>query len=99
MTSTPPVTISCTMTPLIFALGAWRPALAMISEVQGAKLLQGFRGRPRADIDALADTLVRTSQMAVHLEGRLEELDINPLVVLPSGQGVRALDALVVLRK
>jgi succinyl-CoA synthetase beta subunit len=34
----------------------------------------------------------------MHLEGHLAELDINPLMVLPSGQGVKAADALVVLR-
>jgi hypothetical protein len=48
--------------------------------------------------EALADTLVRVSYLAMHLEGHLAELDINPLMVLPSGQGVKAVDALVVLR-
>jgi acetyltransferase len=69
----------------------------MIAEVKGARLLQGFRGRPAADIEALADALVRVSHLAVHLEGHLAELDINPLMVLPSGRGVMAVDALVVL--
>jgi acetate---CoA ligase (ADP-forming) len=73
-------------------------AEAMIGEVKGARLLQGFRGRPPADLAALADTLVRVSYLATHLEGHLAELDINPLMVLPSGQGVKAADALVVLR-
>lgn len=71
-------------------------ALEMIDSVQGARLLKGFRGAPAADVDALADTLVSVSQMAVQLEGSLGELDINPLMVLPSGQGVKAADALVV---
>ena len=73
-------------------------AQAMITQVKGARLLHGFRGRPAADIEALADTLVRVSYLAMHLEGHLAELDINPLMVLPSGQGVKAADALVVLR-
>jgi acetyltransferase len=73
-------------------------AQAMIAEVKGARLLQGFRGRPAADLEALADTLVRVSHLAVHMEGHLAELDINPLMVLPSGQGVKAVDALVVFR-
>ena len=72
-------------------------AVEMIAEVKGAKLLRGFRGKPAADVDALADTLVRVSQLAVHLDGKLAELDINPLMVLPKGQGVKAVDALVVL--
>jgi acetyltransferase len=71
-------------------------ALEMINEVKGARLLQGFRGAPAADVDALADALVNVSRMAVNLEGRLAELDINPLMVLPDGQGVVAADALAV---
>jgi succinyl-CoA synthetase beta subunit len=51
-----------------------------------------------AGAGALADTLVRVSYLAMHLEGHLAELEINPLMVLPSGQGVQAIDALVVLR-
>ncbi len=74
-------------------------ALEMVAEVKGAKLLRGFRGKPAGDIDALADTLVRVSQMAAHLDGTLAELDINPLMVMPTGQGVKAVDALVVLQK
>lgn len=73
-------------------------ALDIIDEVKGARLLRGFRGKPAADVGALADTLVRVSELAVHLEGRLAELDINPLMVMPKGKGVKALDALVVLR-
>ena len=56
------------------------------------------RTGPAADLEALADTLVRVSHLAMHMEGHLAELDINPLTVLPSGQGVKAVDALVVLR-
>jgi acetate---CoA ligase (ADP-forming) len=68
----------------------------MIAEVKGAGLLQRFRGRPAADLAALADTLVRVSYLAVHMDEHLAELDINPLMVLPSGRGVKAVDALVV---
>jgi acetyltransferase len=73
-------------------------ALEMIDEVKGAKLLRGFRGKAAADVDALAETLVRVSQLAVQLEGELVELDLNPLMVLPVGQGVKAVDALAVLK-
>ena len=69
----------------------------MIAEVKGARLLRGFRGRPAADVEALEDTLVRVSEFAVHMEGHLSELDINPVMVLPAGRGVKAVDALVVL--
>ncbi len=70
-------------------------ALQMIHETRGARLLQGFRGRPPADVDALADALVRLSQLAVDLGDLIAALDINPLMVLPAGQGVRAVDVLV----
>ena len=40
----------------------------MIAEVKGARLLQGFRGRPAADLEALEDTLVRVSHLATHMK-------------------------------
>ncbi|MBV9201629.1 MAG: acetate--CoA ligase family protein [Alphaproteobacteria bacterium] len=73
-------------------------AQAMIAQVKGARLLRGFRGRPAADLAALADTLVRVSHLAMHVEGYLADLDINPLIVLPRAQGVKAVDAFAVFR-
>lgn len=70
-------------------------ALEMIQETRGARLLEGFRGRPPADVDALADALVRLSQLAIDLGDLITALDINPLMVLPRGSGVRAVDVLV----
>ena len=74
-------------------------ALDMINQVKGSRLLKGFRGAPPADVAALADVLVSVSQMAAQLEGALSELDINPLMVLPEGQGVKAVDALAIFRE
>lgn len=71
----------------------------MIEEVKGGRLLRGFRGKPPADVDALADILVRVSHLAVHFEGDLAELDINPLMVLARGKGVKAVDALMLLQR
>ena len=48
-----------------------------------------------ADIDALADTIVRLSALAIGLKDHVAELDINPLFVFPKGQGVKAGDALI----
>ena len=73
-------------------------AVDMINQVKGSQLLKGFRGSPVADVDALADALVQISNLAVNLEGTLSELDINPLMVLPQGQGIRAADALAVFQ-
>jgi len=70
-------------------------ALEMIHETKGARLLQGFRGRPPADLNALVDALVHLSQLAVDLGDLVAALDINPLMVLPAGEGVRAVDALL----
>ena len=61
-------------------------------------MLRGFRGRPAANLAALADTLLRVSHLAMHREGHLAELDINPLMVLPRDQGMKAVDALCVSR-
>ena len=74
-------------------------AREMISEVAGSRLLQGFRGTLKADVEALVDVLVSVSHMAASLEGTISELDINPLSVLPQGQGVKALDALIAIRR
>lgn len=74
-------------------------ARAMVDEVKGVQLLKGFRGQPAADIDALVRVLVSVSQMAVNLQGQLAELDINPLMVLPAGQGVKAVDGLVLMQR
>jgi acetyltransferase len=70
-------------------------ALAMIQETRGARLLGGFRGRPPADVAALADALVRLSQLALDLGDVILALDINPLMVLPRGKGVCAVDTLI----
>jgi acetyltransferase len=72
-------------------------AYAMLQEVKGARLLEGFRGQPAADVEALIQLLVGVSQLGVQCERDIRELDLNPLLVLPRGQGVRAADALIVL--
>jgi acetyltransferase len=72
-------------------------AREMIAEVRGMEqILGGYRGRPAADVPALIDVLCRLSRMAISAGELLAEVDINPLAILPKGQGVRALDALVV---
>jgi len=70
----------------------------MIAELRGARLFDGYRGKPAADKEALARTLVAISQMAVALGSRLGEMDINPVFVGPPGRGLAAADALIVLK-
>lgn len=72
-------------------------ALSMARELKTWPLLDGFRGRPKADVEALAAAIVAFSRMAAQLGERLVEAEINPVFVLPEGQGVRAADGVVVL--
>lgn len=67
-------------------------ALRLIQGLRIAPILAGARGRPPADIAALADTIARLSELATALGPRLTELDINPLLVREAGRGVIALD-------
>ncbi|MFD3940339.1 acetate--CoA ligase family protein [Streptomyces sp. NPDC058611] len=73
-------------------------ARAMLTELRGHALLEGVRGAPPADVDALVEVILRIQRMALELGDDLSELDINPLMVLPRGQGAVALDALAVCR-
>ncbi|MGV9501233.1 acetate--CoA ligase family protein [Streptomyces sp. NPDC003642] len=70
----------------------------MLAGLRGRALLEGVRGRPPADLDALVEVVLRVQRMALELGDDLAELDINPLMVLPRGQGAVALDALAVCR-
>ena len=70
-------------------------AREMIAELRGQALLNGLRGRAAADVDALADVVVRVAALAVTQGERLRALDINPLLVLERGRGVVAVDWLV----
>jgi acetate---CoA ligase (ADP-forming) len=72
-------------------------ALSMAKDLKTWPLLDGFRGRPKADVEALVDAIVAFSRMAAQLGERLVEAEINPVFVLPQGQGVRAADGVVVL--
>ncbi|MFJ6945612.1 acetate--CoA ligase family protein [Streptomyces wuyuanensis] len=73
-------------------------ARSMLAELRGRALLEGVRGGPPVDVDALVEVVLRVQRMALELGGDLSELDINPLMVLPRGQGAVALDALAVCR-
>ena len=70
----------------------------MIAELRAARLFDGYRGKPAADKEALAQALVAVSLMAASLGPRLAEMDINPVFVGPPGHGLTAADALIVLK-
>lgn len=67
-------------------------ALALLRRLTLWPLLDGARGRPKLDVDAVADTLVRFSWLAHDLGPRLRDLEINPLIVRGAGQGAVAVD-------
>lgn len=71
-------------------------ARRMIAEIKAFPLLQGARGAPKADLNALAKTIMKVQRLAMDLSNEIAELDINPLVALP--KGCVALDALIVTR-
>jgi acetate---CoA ligase (ADP-forming) len=71
-------------------------ALAMIAETRAARILDGWRGGPPLDVAALAQALVQLARLGWQLRDTIAAIDINPLVVLPRGQGVKVVDALIV---
>jgi acyl-CoA synthetase (NDP forming) len=74
-------------------------ARVMMGELRARALFDGVRGGEPLDVDALADTLARVSALAWQMREQIAEMDINPLLVLPKGQGVIAADALVVMKR
>ena len=74
-------------------------ALDMLRSLKSFKLLNGYRGGAKCDIDALCDTIVSIADFASANRDTLKELDINPLFVYPEGEGVGVADALVVKYK
>ena len=72
-------------------------AADMIHQTRAGRLLTGFRGMPEADVDAVVDALLRLSKLAMDFP-QIEEIEINPLLVLPKGKGSLALDGRVILQ-
>lgn len=82
---------------------AWRVAplsyeetRKMIGSIRGARVLQGIRGEKPCDIETVVDLLVRLSHMLVDLP-QIQEIDINPVLVFPEGEGAVAVDARVIV--
>ena len=71
-------------------------AMRMIESLAAYPLLTGARGRARCDVNALANAISRLSELALTHADSIQSIDVNPLLVLPEGQGAIALDALIV---
>jgi acetate---CoA ligase (ADP-forming) len=74
-------------------------ATAMLAELKAAPLLNGFRGAAKADVGALAQLISQVSVLAAQHREQIAEIEINPVLVHPQGQGVTIVDALVVRKK
>lgn len=73
-----------------------REALEMVRETKAYDLLNGWRGAQRYDIEAICESLLRMSQLALDFP-HIEEIEINPLRVFPEGAGALALDCRMIL--
>lgn len=81
-------------TALALAPVSQQEALKMIDGLKAAKMLTGYRGNPACDIEELANTIVRISNMAIEKIDDMKELDINPVFVYENG--ICAVDALYI---
>jgi acyl-CoA synthetase (NDP forming) len=71
-------------------------AARMLHGLKGAPLLNGFRGAAPADVAAAAALIAQVSHLAAQLKGEIAEIELNPVLVHPAGEGVTIVDALVV---
>lgn len=73
-----------------------RDARAMIRGIRGYRLLEGYRGHPPADVAALEDMLLRVSRLVEEVP-YIQEMDMNPVLAMPPGQGCRVIDARILV--
>ena len=74
-------------------------AREMLRSLRGAALLQSFRGRPPRDIDAAVRAMVGLSRVFLDHRAAFSDIEVNPMIVLAEGQGVRAVDVRTVARR
>ena len=74
-------------------------ALSLLGELRGAALLDGVRGAPPADRFALAELIASLSRFAADHADHIAEIDLNPVIVHPQGQGLTVVDALIIKRQ
>jgi acyl-CoA synthetase (NDP forming) len=73
-------------------------ARALLAKLKGARLLDAHRGAPAADVEALVALMVNLAQFAHDHAAHVAEIDLNPVLVHPKGEGVSVVDALIVKR-
>jgi acetate---CoA ligase (ADP-forming) len=70
----------------------------MVKEIKGYKILEGFRGKPKMDIEPIIDLLLKVSQLSIDFRDQISEIDLNPIILCETGKGATAVDSLIVLR-
>lgn len=75
---------------------SYEEAERMIGSIRGGRILEGIRGGKPSDVETVADLLVRLSLLLVDFP-QIQEIDINPLLVFPEGEGALAVDARVIV--
>ena len=71
-------------------------AKEMIHEIKGFPILDGYRGKPKADINAIVETLLKISDLVVENE-EINEMDLNPVFIYD--KGLVCVDARIILKK
>ena len=71
----------------------------MVASLRGASLLGAFRGQPARDVEALVTAMTGLSRLFIDQRGLMSEIEINPLMVLAAGHGVRAVDVRMLERE
>lgn len=69
---------------------------SMVAETMAGKLLNGYRGAPVSDFESLYGVIAQLSCLAME-HPEIQEIEINPLIVYPRGQGVMAIDSRIIL--
>ncbi|NVM28753.1 MAG: acetate--CoA ligase family protein [Candidatus Helarchaeota archaeon] len=72
-------------------------AREMIEEIKAYPILNGFRGRPKADVDTLVDILLKSSKLAIDFP-EIDQMDLNPIIVYEKGKGCAVVDARIILK-
>jgi acetyltransferase len=70
----------------------------MIREIKSYEILKGARGKPKADLEAITDILLKVSALSMDLGDSISEIDLNPVIILPEGRGAKVVDAVIVRR-
>lgn len=73
-------------------------AREMIEEIKAFPILDGFRGRPKADVAKLIDILLKSSKLAIDFP-EIDQMDLNPIIVYEKGKGCAVVDARIILKE